>query len=104
MHNQAQGNQMMPKDRRDLQMRKTILKLLLDRQVLKQTLEHNQSSERSQSLIFKSNLWNLVFPAHYFHFARLHLRWPPALAYFGFRQTPIYPVWRPFFNTFEPFF
>src|SRR5512137_1192753 len=83
MHNQAQGNQMMTKDRRYLQMRKAVLKLLFDCQFLKQTLEHNQSSERSQSLIFKSNIWNLVFPAHYFHFARLHLRWPPVLDILG---------------------
>src|SRR5512136_1429086 len=83
MHNQAQGNQMMTKDRRYLQMRKAILKPLFDCQFLKQTLEHNQSSKRSQSLNFKSNLWNLVFPGHYFDFARLHLRWPPALGILG---------------------
>src|SRR3974390_3014646 len=95
---------MMSKDRRYLQMRKTILELLLDRQLLEQPLEHDQSCERRQSLIFKSNLWNLVLPAHYFDFARLHLRWPPALGIFGVGRTPSYPIWRPFYTDFKSVF
>ena len=104
MYDEAQGNQMISKDRRHLQMRKTILKLLLDRQLLKQTLKHDQSSKRRQSLIFKSDLWNLVLPARYFHFARLHLEWPPALGIFGVGRTPFYPIWRPLYNDLKSLF
>jgi hypothetical protein len=64
---------------RHLQMRKTILELLLDRQLFKENLEYNQTCIRSQSLIFELDFRNLVLSAHYFDFARHHLGWPPAL-------------------------
>ena len=60
-----------------------------------------QLGKRSEGGLEEKVVNDLVFPAHYFDFARLHLGWPPVLDIFGVAQTPFYPIWRPFYNDLE---
>jgi hypothetical protein len=84
MNNHEQDHQVASEDWGNLHVLEALFQSLSETKLSEKNLENQQTGERSQFLIFKTDHGNFMVFGLNFCFTGLHLRWPPGCGLFWY--------------------